>query len=74
MEGLFILIEGGNLSGLDKWVDQLAVKKIPAVIRVNEQLLEQNCDRVRRISDIGFEIGGGGGKPFWGGGREGPVG
>jgi len=66
MEGMFILVEGGDVRGLKHWGDELERREIPAVILVSEEIIDINCNVIKNLSGRGFEIGGVYGiEPFW---------
>ena len=55
--GLFLIIDRRNDKGLTHWVDELERRNIPAVIMVDEYMVDRFCDLIRDISERGFEIG-----------------
>ena len=63
--GMFSAIDHGNIKGLNRWVDELERRGIPAVVNVEEHMVDNNCDVVKNISDRGFEIAGGINLAFW---------
>ena len=65
IEGLFLLLDHGNTKGLSHWADELERRQIPAVITVEEHMVESNGSVIRNLSNRGFEIGGGFEQPFW---------
>lgn len=65
IEGLFLLLDHGNIKGLSHWADELARRQIPAVITVEEHMIDSNSGVIRNLSDRGFEIGGGMEQSFW---------
>lgn len=65
-KGMFVLIEHGEARGLRHWGDELEKRGIPAIIVVNEGMIDSNCNLIKELSDRGFEIGGHCGRgPFW---------
>jgi len=66
IEGLFLVIDHGNVKGLQHWTDEFERRGIPAVIQTNEYMATENCGMIRDICDKGFEICGAyNEKPFW---------
>lgn len=65
IEGMFLIVDHGNISGLNRWVDELEKRRIPAVIKVDKKVADSNDGLVRSIADRGFEIGGGVEQPMW---------
>ena len=65
IEGLFLLLDRGNIKGLKHWAGELERRQIPAVIIVKEHTVDSNSSVVRNLSDRGFEIGGTLEQPFW---------
>jgi len=59
MAGLFFVMDNNNLEGLNSWASELKERNIPAVIKVSEALLDENCYAVKAISEDGFDIFGG---------------
>lgn len=65
-EGIFLLIDRKNEKGLKHWCDELERRGIPAVVLIDEDTLDKNCDLVKNLSDRGFEISCGyNDGPFW---------
>lgn len=65
-QGLFLIIDHGNVKGLRHWTDELKRRGMPAVIQTNEQMLTEHGDMIRNLSARGFEICGAyNEKPFW---------
>ena len=66
IEGMFVLIDGGDVKGLKHWGDELERRGIPAVILVKEEMIDSNCSAIKNLSDRGFDIGGAYNRePFW---------
>jgi len=66
IEGMFLIIERRNAQGLKHWGDELERRGIPAVIQVDEDMVDENCGLIKNLSDKGFEIAGGyTERPFW---------
>jgi hypothetical protein len=65
-EGLFLIIDHGNVKGLKHWADEFERRGMPAVIQTNEQMVTEHSDMIRNLSAKGFEICGAyNEKPFW---------
>jgi hypothetical protein len=66
MEGMFLIIDHGNVKGLKHWTDELERRGIFAVIQTNESMLNENGRLIKDLSMKGFEICGAyNEKPFW---------
>jgi len=66
IEGLFLIIERRNIKGLKHWSDELERRGIPAIIQIDEYMIEKYSEVIRNLSDRGFEIGGAyNERPFW---------
>ncbi len=66
IEGVFLIIERRNATGLKHWGDEFQRRAIPAVIQVDEGGLGDTCSIIKDLSDRGFEIGGAyNEQPFW---------
>jgi hypothetical protein len=66
MDGLFLIIDHGNVKGLKHWTDEFERRGMPAVIQTNEQMVTEQGDMIRNLSGKGFEICGAyNEKPFW---------
>ena len=66
IEGMFLIIERRNAKGLKHWGDELERRGIPAVIQIEEGMIDENCGLIKNLSNRGFEIGGGyNERPFW---------
>jgi len=66
IEGMLLIIERRNAQGLKHWGDELERRGIPAVIQVDEGMVNENCGLIKNLSDKGFEIAGGSTeRPFW---------
>jgi hypothetical protein len=66
IEGMFLIIDHGNMKGLKHWANELERRKMPAVIQTNEHMLIEHGDTIRNLSAKGFEICGAyNEKPFW---------
>lgn len=64
--GLFLIIDRRNHRGLTHWIDELEKREIPAVIKLDEYMVDNFCDLVRDISERGFEVGCSyNEQPFW---------
>jgi Polysaccharide deacetylase len=65
-EGLFLIIDHGNVKGLKHWTDEFERRGMPAVIQTNDQMVTEHSDMIRDLSAKGFEICGAyNEKPFW---------
>jgi hypothetical protein len=66
MEGMFLIIDHGNVKGLKHWTDEFERRGMPAVIQTNEYMITENCDMIRNLCAKGFEICGAyNERPFW---------
>jgi len=66
MEGMFLIIDHGNVKGLKHWADEFERRGIPAVIQTNESMLTAHCDMIKNLSVKAFEICGAyNERPFW---------
>jgi len=66
IEGMFLIIDHGNVKGLEHWCDELQRRGIFAVIEISKEMLDENCTLIKELSDRGFEIGGAyNERPFW---------
>jgi hypothetical protein len=66
IEGMFLIIDHGNVKGLKHWTDEFERRGMPAVIQTNEYMVTENSDMIRKLSAKGFEICGGYDEnPFW---------
>jgi hypothetical protein len=66
IKGLFLIVDRKNDKGLAHWARELEERKIPAVILVDEYMVDNNCSLVKNISERGFEIGSSyNEQPFW---------
>jgi hypothetical protein len=45
IEGMFLIIDHGNVNGLEHWGDEFERRGIPAVIQTNEHMVSQNNER-----------------------------
>lgn len=64
--GLFLIIDRKNDKGLAHWARELEEREIPAVILVDEYMVDNKCSLVKTISERGFEIGSSyNEQPFW---------
>jgi hypothetical protein len=54
--GLFLVIDRKNEKGLIRWVDELESRKIPAVILLDEYMVDAHSSLVKNIAQRGFEI------------------
>jgi hypothetical protein len=66
IEGMFLIIDRRNDTGLKHWGDELERREIPALIQVDEYMVDNHPELIKSLGDKGFEIGGGYNKgPFW---------
>jgi len=56
MEGMFLIIDHGNVKGLKHWTNEFERRGMPAVIQTNEQMVTEHSDMIRNLSAKGFEI------------------
>jgi hypothetical protein len=66
IEGMFLIIDHGNVKGLNHWAGECERRGMSAVIQTREDVLTENKDMIRSLSAKGFEICGAyNEKPFW---------
>ncbi len=66
IEGMFLIIDHGNVKGLKHWTDEFERRGMPAVIQTNEQMVTEHSDLIRNLASKEFEICGAyNEKPFW---------
>lgn len=66
IEGMFLIIDHGNVKGLIHWCNELQRRRIPAVVQIEKEMLDANCGLLKELSDRGFEICGAyNERPFW---------
>ena len=66
IEGMFLIIDRRHVRGLKHWGDELERRGIPAVIQIEDYMIDENGGVIKNLSDRGFEIGGGyNERPFW---------
>jgi hypothetical protein len=66
IEGMMLIIDRRNTNGLKHWGDELEKRRIPAVIQIEEYMINKEGDLIKSLSDRGFEIGGAHNeRPFW---------
>jgi hypothetical protein len=66
IEGLFLIIDHGNVKGLRHWADEFERRGMPAVIQTNEYMVTEQIDMINDLCTRGFEICGAyNEKPFW---------
>ncbi len=64
--GMMLIIDRRNANGLKHWCDELERRGIPAVIQIEEEMIDSEGDVIKNLSDKGFEIGGAyNERPFW---------
>lgn len=66
IEGMYIVIENGDLRGLKNCGDDLKRRGLPAVVTIGEAGIDKNPSLVRDLSNSGLEIGGKIGPEFLG--------
>jgi hypothetical protein len=67
IEGMFLILDRRNVKGLKHWADELERRGVPAIIQVDEYMIENYGEVIKNLSDRGFDIGGiYHEKPFWG--------
>ena len=63
---MFLVIDRRNVKGLKHWGEELVKRGIPALLQIDEYMVDKNCDVIKDLSDKGFEIGGGyNERPLW---------
>jgi hypothetical protein len=66
IEGMFLIIDHGNVKGLKHWTDEFERRGMPAVIQTNESMVTENCGMIKDLCAKGFEICGAyNERPFW---------
>jgi hypothetical protein len=66
IKGMMLIVERRNVNGLKHWGDELETRKIPAVIQIEEDMIDKEGDVIKNLSDRGFEVGGAfNERPFW---------
>lgn len=66
IEGMFLIIDRGNVKGLKHWCNELQRRGMPAVVQIEKERLDENCDLIKELSGRGFEICGAyNERPFW---------
>jgi hypothetical protein len=66
MKGMFIVIERNNIKGLQRWGRELQRREIPALITLDNPMLDSYPDVIKNLADADFEIVGGyNDGPFW---------
>ena len=66
IEGMFLIIDRRNAPGLKHWGDELERRGIPAVIQIDEAMVDENCGLIKNLSDRGLEVAGAyNERPFW---------
>jgi hypothetical protein len=66
MEGMFLIMDHGNVQGLRHWADELERRGMPAVIQTNEYMLSEQSGMIKNVCDKEFEICGAyNEQPFW---------
>ncbi len=65
IEGLFLLVGHEEIKGCVHWVDELERRGIPAIVDVEEQMIDKHPEVTKTISDRGFEISSGIPGPLW---------
>jgi hypothetical protein len=56
IEGVLLIIERGNIKGLQHWDDELERRSIPLVIQIEEYLIDKEGDAIKNLCDRGFEV------------------
>ena len=66
IEGLFLIIDHGNVKGLRHWADEFERRGMPAAIQTNEYMLTEQGGMIKNLSNKGFDICGSyNEQPFW---------
>lgn len=64
--GMFLVIDRRSPKGLEHWCQDLKRRNIPAVVQVDEYMVENHCDLIRSLANDGFNIAGvDNERPFW---------
>jgi hypothetical protein len=65
IEAMFLLAAHGDIKGLVHWAEELERRKMPAVIDVEEQMIDNHPDMIKHIADGGFVVSSGIPGPLW---------
>ena len=66
IDGLFLIIDRRNVKGLQHWTEELKKRDIPAVIQVDEYMVNTHYSLIKSLADSGFAIAGvNNERPFW---------
>ncbi|HUT71493.1 MAG TPA: hypothetical protein VMW89_12550 [Desulfatiglandales bacterium] len=66
IEGLFLIIDHGNVKGLRHWTDEFERRGMPAVIQTNDYMVTEQNGMIKDLCIKGFEICGSyNEQPFW---------
>jgi hypothetical protein len=66
IRGIFLILDRRNPQGLKRWGDELEERQLPAIIQVDECMVDNNPSLIKGLSDKGFDIGGAyNERPFW---------
>jgi hypothetical protein len=57
IKGMFLLVDRKSDEGLNRWVDELQRRKIPALLMADGHTLVQKPDLIKRIADKPLDIG-----------------
>jgi len=65
-EGMMVLIEYKDLVGLSNFVNELYQRQIPSVLLATPEFVEENCQAIKKMTNLGMEIIGSHTEaPFW---------
>ena len=66
-KALMLVLDRNNEKGLTHWIDELDKRKVPALVLLDENLIEHHKTLIQTILSKGFEVGCVfNEKPFWG--------
>lgn len=57
IEGMFLLLDRGNMIGLNHWAGELERRGIPALIQIDQHTIENNSGIIKNLLERGFETG-----------------
>ena len=55
-EGMMVLIEYKDLVGLSNFVNELYQRQIPSVLLATPEFVEENCQAIKKMTNLGMEI------------------
>lgn len=66
IQGMLLILDRRNRRGLKHWGDEVEKRGIPAVIQVDDFMIDENGELIRELANKGFEIcGANNERPFW---------